>query len=126
MINPLRTHISAFKTWVHTRLERYPASLRTLLYAGLTVVVEHHDDLPKFLKIFMEMVLDQSELELEFQRLDKELLYFEMPGPLATLFRTHQEYCDSHESSMGDLRMGVGGEAYADLCMKLAQFLISK
>jgi hypothetical protein len=121
--NPLRKHISAFKHWVHTRLERYPVPLQTLLYAALTVV-EHHDDLPNISKILIEMVLEPSESEKDFQRLDEQLLYFEKPEPLARLFRTHQEYCDSHECSVGDLRMGVDGNAYAELAMKLAQFLI--
>ena len=116
-------HISAFKTWVHTRLERYPAPLRTLLYAALTIV-EHHDHLPNISEILIESVLEPPEGE-KFQRLDAELLYFKRPEPLTTLFESHQEYCDSHESSVGDLRMGVDGEAYADLGMKLAQFLIS-
>ena len=109
---------------MHTRLERYPAPLQTLLYAALTVV-EHHDDLPNILKILIEMVLEPSESE-DFQHLDEQLLYFKMPGPLARLFRTHQEYCDSHQCSVGDLGMGVDGNAYGELAMKLAQFLIAK
>lgn len=70
------------------------------------------------------MVLEPSEsARNKFQRLDEELLYFAMPGPLATLFRTHQEYCGSHEAA-GDLGIVVDGDAYAELAMNLAQFLI--
>ena len=116
-------HISAFKNWVHTRLQRYPTPFRTLFYAALTVV-EHHDDLPTISKILIEMVLEPSEsARNKFQRLDEELLYFAMPGPLATLFETHQEYCGSHEAA-GDLGIVVDGDAYAELAMNLAQFLI--
>jgi hypothetical protein len=89
--------------------------------------VEHHDDLPTISKILVEMVLEPSEFEWKrFRGLNMQLLYFEEPGPLTTLFRTHQEYCDSHEPSAGDLRMAVGGDAYAELAMKLAQFLTLK
>jgi hypothetical protein len=87
--------------------------------------VEHHDDLPTLSKILIEMVLEPLEsARNKFQRLDEELLHFAMPGPLATLFRAHQEYCDSHEPAVGDLRIAVDGDAYAELAMKLAQFLI--
>ena len=69
--------------------------------------MEHHDDLPK---ILIEMVLEPSESERKnFQHLDEQPFYFEMPGLLVRFFRTHQEYCYSHECSVGDLRMGVDG-----------------
>ena len=89
--------------------------------------MKHHDDLSNISKILIEMVLEPSESERNnFQHLDDQLLDFEMPGPLIRLFRTHQEYCEFHECLVGDLRMGVDGNAYAELAMKLAQFLIAK
>lgn len=106
-------HISAFKDWMHSRLQRYPAPLQTLLYAAL-IVVERHDDLRNVSKILIEIVLNLSESERKkFHRLDRPLLYFEMPGILATLFRTHQNYCD--EPAVGDLGMAIDGGAYAEL-----------
>jgi len=119
--NLLRIHISAFSRWVLTRLERYPASLQTLLYAIITLV-EHHKDLLNISTIVIEMVLKPLEWERrKFQRLHKQLLYFEDPGSFSELFKTYQEYCDT---SVGTQRLAVDGDAYAELAVKLAEFLI--
>ena len=70
------------------------------------------------------MVLKPSESERrKFQRLHKQLLYFEEPLSFTKLFRTYQEYCDS---SVGTQRLAVNGDAYAELAVKLAEFLIKK
>lgn len=68
------------------------------------------------------MVLKPSfEERRKFQRLHKQLLYFEELGSFTELFRTYQEYCDE---SVGIQRLAVNGDAYAELAVKLAQFLI--
>ena len=117
-------HIQAFSRWVHTRLERYPASLQTLLYAALTIV-EHHADLPNISKILIELVLKPSVSERKkIQRLHEKLLHFQEPKHFTKLFTIHQEYCNSYGLSMRDLRLQVNSSAYAELAVKLAQFII--
>jgi len=70
------------------------------------------------------MVLKSSESERrEFQRLDKQLLYFEEPRSFSEIFKTYLEYCDT---SVGTQRLAVDGDTYAELAVKLAEFLIQR
>jgi len=117
-------HIQAFSRWVHTRLERYPASLRTLLYAALTIV-EHHEDLPNISKILIELVLKPSASERKkILRLHEQLFHFQEPEQFTKLFRVHQEHCNSYGPLMRDLRLQVNASAYAELAVKLAHFIL--
>jgi hypothetical protein len=86
--------------------------------------VEHHEDLPTISTIVIEMVLKPSELERrKFQRLHKQLLYLEEPRLFTELFKTYQEYCDAYNTSAGVEKLAVNGSAYAELAVKLGEFL---
>ena len=87
--------------------------------------MELHEDLPDISTILIELVLNPSASEAKkIQCLHKQLLHFEEPEQFTKLFRTHQEYCHSYESSMGDLRLQVNGNVYAELAVKMARFIL--
>ena len=89
--------------------------------------MEHHEDLPTISSIVIEMVLKPSESERWiFQRLHDQLPYLRKPRSFTDLFRTYQEYCDSYGTSAGVQKLEVNGSAYAELAVKLAEYLIER
>ena len=62
--------------------------------------MECHEDLPNISTIVIDTVLKPSESERrKFQRLHKQLLYFEEPASFSELFKIYQEYCKSSFSA---------------------------